>query len=553
MFSVPTFEALEERIGLNTRQISILLISLSMILWSISMLFSKVIIGPYGLISGINPLFFVSMSILIISFFITIQKNIEDNFLLALHLSLVIFFFASITFLIEGTPRFPYNFETSVSVDYIIQNGHSNSELIHYQTWPGVFYFGAIETLITNISPLNSILVIPLWFIIPNTLFLFLLYSTFLNKKETWTALLLSNALIFGAPIYFLPGVICGIMTSYAILMFFRFEVFSERASIGSRIIFIIFCSTAVVSHFLSSVYFLFTLISISGLSYLFKHKLDKKFILVFVLIVAFQVYVAGSYALENITGSIHDALNMEKTVNDIKNMAYSGSEEHSNVVNVRIISTLILLILAGVGFFYEILIKKRLTLKNLSLPTWAIANSTLTVLTSYSGEIVSRTFAASLSIFNMLTAKLIDNKKLSIILLLVLIISPPLSIINAYGNEAIDYVSPVEISGATFLFDHSVNSTLVYSLHSRAWSIQYNTNLTNWGFDLSRNAESYKDRPSNKNFNNTFIQIGIRDIENYEFVRGNSNLINLTIVETSTSFNKIFDNEGFSLYKMRA
>ncbi len=61
MFAVPTFEAFEEKIGLNARQqISLLLISISTILWSVSMLFSKMEIGSYGLIHGINPLFFVS-------------------------------------------------------------------------------------------------------------------------------------------------------------------------------------------------------------------------------------------------------------------------------------------------------------------------------------------------------------------------------------------------------------------------------------------------------------------------------------------------------------
>jgi len=33
MFAVPTFEAFEEKIGLNARQISLLLISISTILW----------------------------------------------------------------------------------------------------------------------------------------------------------------------------------------------------------------------------------------------------------------------------------------------------------------------------------------------------------------------------------------------------------------------------------------------------------------------------------------------------------------------------------------
>src|SRR5690606_7762408 len=142
------------------------------------------------------------------------------------------------------------------------------------------------------------------------------------------------------------------------------------------------------------------------GLLYISKHKTDRKFILVFVLIAAFQVYVAGSYALDQVTGSVHTAFDLEKTANDVKGMAFGGSEEHQNLVNIRIISMLILLILAAVGFFYEILIKKRMTLKNLSLPVWFSANASLTLITSYSGEIISRTFAQSIGILQMLSAK---------------------------------------------------------------------------------------------------------------------------------------------------
>lgn len=557
MFAVPTFEAFEEKIGLNARQISLLLISISTILWSVSMLFSKMEIGSYGLIHGINPLFFVSMSILILSFFITIQKNIKDNFLLVLHLSLIIIFYASITVLIEGTPRFPYNFETSKSVDYILQYGHSNSEIIHYQTWPGMFYFGAIESLLTNISPVNSLLIIPLIFIIPNTLMGFLLFSTFLNKKETWTAILLANALIFGAPIYLLPGVISGMMVSYALLLFFRFEVFNDRASISSRTIFIIFCMAAVASHFLSTMYLLFALLFMSGLLFIFKHKIDRKFILVFVLIAAFQVYVAGSYAMDQIGGSVLTALDLEKTVNDVAGMAFGGSEEHQNVVYVRIISMLLLVILAALGFFYEILIKKKWSLKNLTLPVWFGANTSLTLITSYSGEILSRTFAQSMSILQMLSAKLIYNKKLSIVLLIILLISPPISIVNAYGNELIDYVSPAEITGANFLFDHSNNSSIVISFQPRTLGMKYSDKLENWNtlsgltqeVDISQKVENMNLQYI-KMYNNFYVLVGIRDMESYEFGRNKVNLDNIRILETGNISDRIYDNKEFILYR---
>ena len=188
-----------------------------------------------------------------------------------------------------------------------------------------------------------------------------------------------------------------------------------------------------------------------------------------------------------------------------------------------------------------------------MSLAVWFSANTSLTLITSYSGEILSRTFAQSMIILQMLSAKLINNKKMSIVLLLILLISPPLSIVNAYGNEAIDYVSFAEISGANFLFDYSSNSSLVYSLHPRAWNIRYNTKLTNWGIDLNNNPETYNVTYFKKLFNDTFISINTRDIENYEFTSSNLDLTNLINVKTSKKFNKIFDSQSFSIYKLEA
>ncbi len=51
------------------------------------------------------------------------------------------------------------------------------------------------------------------------------------------------------------------------------------------------------------------------------------------------------------LSGSVLTALDLEKTVNDV-GMAFGGSEEHQNVVYVRIISMLLLVILAALEFF---------------------------------------------------------------------------------------------------------------------------------------------------------------------------------------------------------
>ncbi|MGB9980277.1 hypothetical protein [Methanobacterium sp.] len=549
MFS--KMDKITENIGLNLSQLSILMISLSIILWSISIYFSKVDIGNYGLISGLNPLFFVAISLLTISFFITVKYNLESNKILVLHLIWLVLFIILIPVLIEGTPRFPYNFETTQSVDYILQNAHSNSDIVHYQCWPGVFYFDSIIYLISNISPFNSILIIPILFNITFGIPLtYLLYSTFLNKKETWAALLLSNVLFFGSPIYLLPGIIGGAMTTFALLIMLRFEFINSRSSWSIKIIFIIFVAAAVVSHFLSMGYFLMTLIFISVLQLIFKKYTNRTFILVFVLIITWQFYLAGSFALDQIFGTVHTAFNLESTLSAAKQSALGGSQSHAQVFYLKLISIFLLSLLALMGLIYEFLWKRRINFKNLILPTWIASNLSITGLTSYGGEILSRTFSASNSVLNMLAAKTINNDKLSLILLIVLLISPPLSIINAYGNEAVDYIAPVEIEGANFMFDHYANSTVVKSLQTRVWNIHHLEGLENWNYDPT-NITLKNITPANELTvrNNYLLLVGKNDIDCYVFLYGSTDFSYLKNVDSSNEYNKIYASPGFDLY----
>jgi hypothetical protein len=544
-----------ENISLN--RISVLIISISLILWSISLHYSKLQIGSYGLIHGLNPLFFVAIGLLTISTFINIKYNAKSDKLIITHIFIIALFTLLIPILMEGTPRFPYNLQTAQNVDYIIQYAHSNDNLMQYQAWPGVFYFDALIVLISNVSPFNSILIIPL---ILNSLIAlplyYLFYSTFLNKKETLIVLLLTTVLFFGSPIYLLPGVLAGFMANFALLVFFRSEFNELRDSQSIRIIFIIFCAATIVSHFLSSVYLLMSLIFISTLIMKHKRYLDNKFILLFVLIVLWQIYVAGSYAIDQIVGSVHTVLNLESTLAATKSAAFGGSNTHTQIIYVKIISILMLIFLASLGLFYEIFWKRKLTLKDLALPTWISANFSITLLTSYSGEILSRTFAASIIPLYMLAGKTLKNNKLSLILLVVLLIAPPLSIINAYGNEAVDYISPIEITGANFLFDYHENNSIVKSLGERVFISRYSNNFKDEGYPTNIHISLEKIIPINqrKLFNSFYILVGKNDIDQYTFLYSDKqfDLSFLKDIDNSQKYNKIYDAPGFTLYYLK-
>lgn len=527
--------------SIKFRHFSMVMISLALVLWSISIFLSKMVIGDYGLINGINPLFFVSISLLSISFFISIKKNSEDTFILVLHLLILIFCISSLPLLLEQTPRFPYNLQSSLNIDYILQNGHSNPDVIHYESWPGIFYLGAIFNHITSISPVNLILLLAMVFEIINTSLFYLLYSTFLDKKQTFAAFLLSNTLFFSSPVYLVPGVLGTMMIIFAITVLLRSQLLENRYNWGFGVIFIIFTATAVIAHYLSSIVLIAVLITFFILSYLFKKSPKTSFILVIVMFFTWQLYLAGTYSMTIFGQSLQSSFNFDQTVSQASTLGFGGSAAHTQVVIIRFISALILVSLAAIAFIDEILIKRKINFKNLLIPTWIGANTSMTFLTSYSGEIIGRSFSLSTNLLHMMASKLIDNKRLSYLLLIIILISPPLSIINAFGNEQVDYVSPEEIDGANFLYDHVSNLSTISSFNIRVWAMRYSELLDYNQLQLNTTINANK---------TNYILIGERDINNYFFIFGVSDIKNLTELENSSNFNKIYQSQGFTLLK---
>jgi hypothetical protein len=573
--------------SLSASELSLLLLSLSIITWTVAIYYSKLDIGNYGIISGLNPLYFVSITILSISFFYTIKKNIANTKLLILHTTFLVIFISLIPALFEGTPRFYGNFHSSSNIDYILQYGHSNNTLIPYQSWPGIFYFGTIFSYINNVDTVKIILMVSMILFYINILVNYLIFSTFLNKRAVWAALLLSNVLFFGSPVYFVPGVLGTLMITLAIITVLRLEVVNSRASLATWIIFLIFSGSAVVSHFLSSVSLAMALLFFAILTLIYllvKNKYSKevemdtnskiekwggtlnfiiKFSLVMVMVVTFQVYVAGSYSVNNIMNSINSIFNFGLLITQTAQMGFAGSESHTQAVLIRIISAVILISLAAMGFLYGFFNRKDRELKDLIVPTWIVSNSSITLITSYSGEIVSRTFSLSFNLFNTLAAKLIYHKYLSIVFLAVLIMAPPLSIINAYGNEEVDYIAPTEIAGADFLFNHLYNGvgypngnegSYVRSLTERTLLIRYSqslhyykleANLTNWNDVFPSNLRGV--------FKNYYVIISDRDIQSYNFISVPVNIDLFKSIKSVKSYSKIYDNKEYNIYYLES
>ncbi len=530
---------------LKFRRISLLLLSLSIVLWAISIYWSRLEIGDFGLIHGIHPLFFVSVFILTISFFITIKQNIENKALLILHLICAVGFFILIPVLIEGTPRFTYNYVTLHHADFILQTGHSNHHLMPYQSWPGIFYFAAILTHITGMSPTALLLYIPIILGIINIPLAFLLFSTLLDsKKEIWAVFLLGVA-FWGAPIYFLPGVLGGMMAAYAITILLGRELIQTKASVRIKAIVLIFFATAVISHALASVILAITLIYSYALAAGWKKHRDFTMpISLLILLVSWGVFFVGGYFFSILRDFHAHMFDYGLTIYEVHRMGFIGSEAHTQMVWIRIISASVFTLLAIIGFLYTVISQRKLTFKTALLPTWIAAGCSMGLLTSYYGEILSRSFAASGTPLQLLAAKNITGKFVSGLLLTFLIIVPPVSIINAYGNQAADWVSPAEIRGVEFFSSHAPQGAEIATLRARIWGFRYTANYRRVA--LSPDSFSWQASDSTKDF----VLVGERDIATYTFFGGTIDVEALRSIDKSPFYGKIFTSDGFDIYK---
>lgn len=530
------------------RRISILLISISLPLAIFSISESEVTIGDFGLISGLHPLLFVSMGLMIVSFFLAIMYNSDNTVLMLLHIALFDLILILIPLVVEGAPRFTYNYVTSSHISFIVQSGHSNHSLISYQSWPGIFYFGAILNLVCNPSVIEIIFYVPMIFTFLNLPLAYLLNSSLLeNKKEIWGCFLLGLVFFWGAPIYFLPGVLGGALASYAIVMFLRWKILERRNDPAYGIVLLILAVGCVISHLLSSISLLITLLFLGSVGFIFRKERHFLTIIlfIFVLIVSWQFYVVGSYSLDILRNFLDAMFRYDITISEVNRMGFSGSSQHSQVVMIRIVTALVLVVLAFIGFFKSLL-KRESRIKTTSILSMIAAPSSLVLLTSYSGEILSRAFAGSASALRIFSSKNFIGKIFPCFLLCLLLIFPIFSFINAYGNEASDYVASSEIYGVSFFSSVAICNSSIHTLQPRIWGFDHQETYTRVSIDPN-------DFSLNMNGSNNFMLFGKRDIEDYEFLRGQVDKNEMKIVAYNNSMAKVYSSGTFNLFLMGA
>ena len=540
--------------ALGFRRLAILLIAVSCITWSCSLLLSHFRIGPLGIIEGLSPLYFVAISLLVSVFFASIYKGGISKRFLALQFALIVIFFLAIPLAIEESPRFPYNFNAYYHIDYILQTGRLDPQGMPYQSWPGVFVLGTVIINVTGIGPVSLIQYAP---IILGILILplgYLLLKTFLrSEREIWAGMLISGVIFWGSSCYFLPGFLAGLVSLFLIVFLVRFEIIERRKSVAFRGAMIVLMFALTISHLLTSVQLLFLLLVLVPTLRIMRIKSNFVSLLLLMasIVAAWQIYVVGSYSLTIISSFLKSMLDYDSTISAVSQIGFGGSSEHAFVVIVRIVSAGGFTILAIAGFIFGLRreLRKpkgsRELLDSIIIPVWIAANASMILLTSYGGEIVSRVFGSSISPLTVSSAKTISSKYLAIPLICILIVFPSISVINSYGNEAVDYISPQEISGVLFVSEASSIGAKVGSVDYRIWGLAGHNTIAHQRVNLSSFWNGSK-------LNTDLFVVSIREIEASNFLSGGSIEFHDMMVSVEGRLtSRIYSEPGFVAFRI--
>jgi len=161
-----------------------------------------------------------------------------------------------------------------------------------------------------------------------------------------------------------------------------------------------------------------------------------------------------------------------------------------------------------------------------------------------YGGEIMIRVLLFNLISISYFISQNIESKYLIVFLIIFFLVFPIFHVMSRYGNEEIDYTSPVDIDGTNFFFNHVPQNSAILSPGNEIFrskliekynsfpykgndSFDYSGLNSNLYFCISNNDEQYE--------NFLMSDLERKDYKIFKF--------------GLNKYNKIYSSRPFSLY----
>ncbi|WP_456420722.1 hypothetical protein [Thermococcus sp.] len=464
------------------------------VLWTLLILFGKLKIGTYGAIysygiTGLVSIFFILLSILI-GFF---DKNSIKPIYVYIGIIYLILILRFTIFLFEKIPMFPFVYRVYGHTEYITRTGHSNPNILGYQTWPGVMYLGAILEEISKIGIyiMTSVRLTILTVIVAT---MYLLLRLIAGNKNAISGILFAMTSMYGL-YYYVPMSLALALKITAVYLLFVYILHNKQKA--TWLMFIII-PALIISHLLTYLAFLFTVIGLLISVKLFEYRNNvEKVLFIFVILSFMEVlfwitshtytmrlfrsfYSNPNLLVAFITKFLHALYSTEHTAKT----TVTGITFHAEVLRIKryyVYSVLAVSLLSFFMTFYN-LIKERKNQNKIYLFilfTLGFLLSTYMVgipaiVGAYSGEVYSRVLMFSTWIFALMIAFSLSNKKFLAVILSFLLISPYLYVLCTYGNSEYDYVAPNEITGVAYFYTTTSKSTHIHVLNEPLWEFKY-------------------------------------------------------------------------------
>jgi hypothetical protein len=456
-----------------------------------------------GLISVIPVWTLVGLALLAVGFIGSISLKQQCVWLLCTQLVLLVVMLHGITALLESDPRFAINYVHTGFVEFIDRTGTTAPALDCRWSWPGFFALAAFWVGSGKLEALHTVLTVTP--VVSNLLYLvalWLLVSAFrMSWQAKWLAALFFCLLNWVGQDYFSPQ-------GWTLLLYLLFVAFlvtwfrsprrtaqdvpmllgrgkrawwwfwgdAARGELPPRaagptervVVFAVIVglfATATVSHQLTP---FAMLLAATGLVVARRCTLNSLPVLLGVILVAFICYLTQAYWGGHFTQVVSGVGDVGATMSSsVADRASLGSVDHQRVVHARMITTVVVFLVAGLGLLH----RRRRGIEDRALMVLTAAPIGLALMQSYGGEMALRVYLfalapacvlAALALFPRPTSRpSVGARCVACVCALILLFS---FFVTRYGNEAFERIPAGAIAAVKTVYEHtSGNVNFVY------------------------------------------------------------------------------------------
>ncbi|TQC51230.1 hypothetical protein EEB14_00715 [Rhodococcus sp. WS4] len=451
-----------------------------------------------GLISVLPVSTMLGLGLLTVGYIGTLSLRRPCVWLLCTQLVLLALMLHGITMLLESEPRFAISWVHAGFVEFIDRTGTTASGLDARWSWPGFFGLAAFWVGSGELGTLYPVLIVAP--VVHNLLYLValgLLLSTLrMSWQAKWLAALFFCLLSWVGQDYFAPQgwtlLLYLLFVGFLVRWFrtphrtsgslprvlrpgnwlwrrfwgdaSRGELPPPKAAPAERVVVLAVVvglfATAAISHQLTP---FAMIVSAAGLVVARRCTLTGLPVLLVVILLAWISYMTQEYWGGNLNEVMSGVGDVGGTVSsNIADRASLGSAEHQWVVRARVLTTMLVFLIAGVG----LLRRRRQGIEDRVLLVLLVAPVSLALMQSYGGEIALRIYLFALAPASVLVAMALFPRPASRPSLLARCVAGVCALVmlfsffvTRYGNEAFERIPEGAVRAVGTVYEHTSDS----------------------------------------------------------------------------------------------